>query len=38
MLQPGMMIRVGTNVLKDEPVIITDEKIRKSSAKHARNR
>ncbi len=26
MLQPGMMIRVGTNVLKDEPVIITDER------------
>ncbi|APU69308.1 PBP1 and LysM peptidoglycan-binding domain-containing protein [Christiangramia flava] len=28
MLQPGMMIRVGTNVLKDEPVIITDERFR----------
>ena len=27
-LQPGMMIRVGTNVLKDEPVIITDERFR----------
>ncbi|AVR45872.1 peptidoglycan-binding protein LysM [Christiangramia fulva] len=25
-LQPGMMIRVGTDVLKDEPVIITDER------------
>ena len=25
-LQPGMMIRVGTNVLDDEPVIITDER------------
>lgn len=25
-IQPGMMIRVGTNVLKDEPVIITDER------------
>ena len=25
-LQPGMMIRVGTNVLEDEPVIITDER------------
>lgn len=25
-LQPGMMIRVGTNVLKDEPVIITDDR------------
>ncbi len=27
-LQPGMMIRVGTDVLKDEPVIITDERFR----------
>lgn len=27
-LQPGMMIRVGTNVLEDEPVIITDERFR----------
>ena len=27
-LQPGMMIRVGTNVLKDEPVIITDDRFR----------
>ncbi|SDR66876.1 LysM peptidoglycan-binding domain-containing protein [Gramella sp. MAR_2010_147] len=27
-LQPGMMIRVGTNVLDDEPVIITDERFR----------
>lgn len=25
-LQPGMMIRVGTDVLEDEPVIITDER------------
>ena len=25
-LQPGMMIRVGTDVLKDEPVIITDDR------------
>ncbi|MCM8568222.1 LysM peptidoglycan-binding domain-containing protein [Gramella jeungdoensis] len=27
-LQPGMMIRVGTDVLEDEPVIITDERFR----------
>ncbi|MFV8224566.1 amino acid ABC transporter substrate-binding protein [Christiangramia aquimixticola] len=27
-LQPGMMIRVGTNVLEDEPVIITDDRFR----------
>ncbi|WP_300434538.1 LysM peptidoglycan-binding domain-containing protein [Christiangramia sp.] len=27
-LQPGMMIRVGTDVLDDEPVIITDERFR----------
>ncbi len=27
-LQPGMMIRVGTEVLEDEPVIITDERFR----------
>ncbi|APG59942.1 amino acid ABC transporter substrate-binding protein [Christiangramia salexigens] len=27
-LRPGMMIRVGTNVLEDEPVIITDERFR----------
>ncbi|MUP46244.1 LysM peptidoglycan-binding domain-containing protein [Gramella sp. BOM4] len=27
-IQPGMMIRVGTNVLEDEPVIITDERFR----------
>ncbi|MCM4154509.1 LysM peptidoglycan-binding domain-containing protein [Gramella sp. AN32] len=26
MLQPGMMIRVGTDVLKDEPVIILDDR------------
>ena len=27
-LQPGMMIRVGTDVLDDEPVIITDDRFR----------
>ena len=27
-LQPGMMIRVGTQVLDDEPVIITDDRFR----------
>ncbi|PTX42419.1 amino acid/amide ABC transporter substrate-binding protein (HAAT family) [Christiangramia gaetbulicola] len=27
-LQPGMMIRVGTDVLEDEPVIITDDRFR----------
>ena len=27
-LQPGMMIRVGTQVLEDEPVIITDDRFR----------